>query len=143
VGKAGLPARLGDENADPNLQMWYLHRSMDCTIAPEAQIVIRFDFRDQTRAKRWRSVLGSDQGAQPRITDTGHDADLFVAHRPGSPCITSHCQEFCKNRSAIHRTAKRVQIRPAYARKCDANFNFSGSGAGRSTASTAVWLSPL
>jgi hypothetical protein len=36
VGKAGLPARLGDENADPNLQMWYLHRSMDCTIAPEA-----------------------------------------------------------------------------------------------------------
>lgn len=83
-GKAWLPARLSDENADPDLLMWDLHRSMDCSTMPEAQIVIRFDFLDQPRAKRWRWVLGSVRGAQLCITDPGYDVDLFVT----TDCVT-------------------------------------------------------
>jgi DNA-binding HxlR family transcriptional regulator len=83
-GKAWLPARLSDDNADPDLLMWDLHRSMDCTQMPQAQIVIRFDFEDQPRARRWRWVLGSSEGAQLCITDPGLEVDLFVT----TDCVT-------------------------------------------------------
>ncbi len=77
-GKAWLPASLSDDNADPDLLMWDLHRSMDSSTMPETPIVIRFEFSDQPQPKRLRWVLGSTSGVQLCITDPGLEVDLFV-----------------------------------------------------------------
>lgn len=77
-GKRWLPATLSDENADPDLVMWDMHRRMNLDRMPDARTVIQFEFTDQPRTKRLRWIVGDMNGVELCITDPGFDADLFV-----------------------------------------------------------------
>jgi DNA-binding HxlR family transcriptional regulator len=77
-GKRWLPATLSDDQADPDLVMWDMHRRMDCDRMPDTRTVIRFEFTDQPDAKRLRWIVGDGRDVDLCITDPGFDVDLFV-----------------------------------------------------------------
>ena len=77
-GKRWLPATLSDDNADPDLIMWDMHRRFNCELLPRVRTVIQFDFKDQPMAKRLRWILATAEGAELCITDPGLEPDLFV-----------------------------------------------------------------
>jgi DNA-binding HxlR family transcriptional regulator len=77
-GRTFLPATLSRDNADPDLVMWDLHRRMDLCRMPAARTVMRFEFTDQPREKRYRWIVGNSAGVELCITDPGLDIDLHV-----------------------------------------------------------------
>jgi DNA-binding HxlR family transcriptional regulator len=77
-GKCWLPATLSDDNADPDLVMWDMHRRINLDRLPHARTVIRFEFTDQPQAKRLRWIVGASDGVELCITDPGLEIDLFV-----------------------------------------------------------------
>jgi DNA-binding HxlR family transcriptional regulator len=77
-GKRWLPATLSDDNADPDLVMWDMHRRMDCDRMPDTRTVIQFEFTDQPDSKRLRWIVGGMTGVDLCMTDPGFDVDLFV-----------------------------------------------------------------
>jgi DNA-binding HxlR family transcriptional regulator len=77
-GKTWLPATLSQNEADPDLIMWDLHRRMDLDRLPPERTTIHFVFTDQPKTKRDRWILCSREGAEFCITDPGFDPDLFV-----------------------------------------------------------------
>ena len=80
-GKTWLPATLSEDEADPDLIMWDLHRRMELDRLPPGRTTIHFIFTDQPKAKRDRWILCSPEGAEYCITDPGFEADLYVTHR--------------------------------------------------------------
>jgi DNA-binding HxlR family transcriptional regulator len=78
-GKRRLPATLSRDRANPDLVMWDMHRRIDLTRMPERRTVIRFDFADQSKAKRFRWIVGNSAGVELCITEPGFDVDLFVS----------------------------------------------------------------
>ena len=77
-GKTWLPATLSEDEADPDLIMWDLHRRMELERLPQRRTTIHFIFTDQPKAKRDRWILCSPEGAEYCITDPGFEADLYV-----------------------------------------------------------------
>lgn len=77
-GKQWLPATLSDENADPDLVMWDMHRRMNLDRMPDTRTVIQFEFTDQPPAHRLRWIVGDTAGVELCITDPGFGVDLFV-----------------------------------------------------------------
>lgn len=77
-GKRWLPATLSDDNADPDLVMWDMHRRMALDCMPETRTVMRFEFADQPEARQLRWIVGDRSGVELCITDPGFDVDLFV-----------------------------------------------------------------
>lgn len=77
-GKRWLPATLSQENTDPDLVMWDMHRRMDLDRLPEAGVVVRFTFSDQPRSRRDRWLVLERGAADFCIKDPGYDVDLSV-----------------------------------------------------------------
>lgn len=77
-GKTWLPATLSDENADPDLVMWDLHRSIDPAVLPSERTVIRFDFTDQPKVRRCRWLVGDASAVELCVTEPGFEIDLLV-----------------------------------------------------------------
>jgi DNA-binding HxlR family transcriptional regulator len=64
---------LGDEDLDPHLLMWDIHRNIDLDAVPEGRTVLRFTFKDVPGpARHWWLVI------------TGNDVDL-CDFDPGQP----------------------------------------------------------
>ncbi|MEX2128127.1 MAG: helix-turn-helix domain-containing protein [Xanthobacteraceae bacterium] len=78
-GKQWMPATLSRDRADPDLVMWDMHRRMDLARMPARRTVIRFDFADQSKAKRLRWIVGNSSGVELCITDPGFEVDLYVS----------------------------------------------------------------
>lgn len=53
---------LGDEDLDPKLLMWDMHRKIDLTAVPPGRTIICFDFSDvETHSRRWWLTIDSDE----------------------------------------------------------------------------------
>lgn len=69
---------LGEEDLDPSLLLWDMHRNVDPTAVPETRTVIHFQFTDvPNRARRWWLVI-TVQDVDVCDTDPGHEVDLAV-----------------------------------------------------------------
>lgn len=77
-GKRWLPATLSDDNADPDLVMWDLHRRLHRDRLPAARTVMRFEFTDQPEAKRVRWIVADPAEVDLCVTDPGFEVDVFV-----------------------------------------------------------------
>jgi len=77
-GKRWLPPTLSKIQADPDLIMWDMHRRMNLEALPEARTVIRFEFSDQSKAKRCRWIVAEPPEIDFCITDPGFEVDVYV-----------------------------------------------------------------
>jgi DNA-binding HxlR family transcriptional regulator len=69
---------LGDEDLDPKLLMWDMHRRIALEELPPGRTVIEFRFTDVTQgARRWWLVL-THEAADVCDADPGHDVDLTL-----------------------------------------------------------------
>lgn len=63
IGRWGIRwiPELGDEDLDPHLLMWDIHRNIDLEAVPDGRSVLRFSFRDVPGAARdWWVVITGD-----------------------------------------------------------------------------------
>lgn len=77
-GKHWLPATLSQDNADPDLVMWDMHRRINLERMPASRTVICFEFTDQPQAKRLRWIVRDAHDVELCIIDPGFDADVYV-----------------------------------------------------------------
>ena len=69
---------LGDEDLDPHLLMWDVHRNVDLDAVPPGRTVLRFRFRDVPGAARsWWLVITAD-GVDLCDFDPGHPVTATV-----------------------------------------------------------------
>jgi DNA-binding HxlR family transcriptional regulator len=74
VGRWGIRwiPELGDEDLDPHLLMWDIHRNVDLDVVPVGRSVLRFTFRDvPDPARDWWLVITGD-GVDLCDFDPGH-----------------------------------------------------------------------
>jgi DNA-binding HxlR family transcriptional regulator len=72
---------LGDEDLDPKLLLWDMHRNVDHSAAPPGRTVVRFSFADvPAKAREWWLVITSDD-ADVCDADPGFDVAVSVATR--------------------------------------------------------------
>ena len=76
--KTWLPATLSRIAPDPDLIVWDMHRRFDVSRMPEKRTVLRFEFTDQPRRKRYRWIMGDTSGVELCIKDPGYEVDLYV-----------------------------------------------------------------
>jgi hypothetical protein len=80
LGRWGLRwvPELGDEDLDPHLLMWDLHRNVDVTAVPAGRTVLHFSFSDVAREERnWWVVITPDDVDLCRF-DPGHPVTASV-----------------------------------------------------------------
>jgi DNA-binding HxlR family transcriptional regulator len=80
LGQWGLRwiPELGDEDYDPHLLMWDLHRNVDLTAVPAGRTVLRFTFPDVAPEERnWWVVIDAD-GVDLCRFDPGHPVTATV-----------------------------------------------------------------
>lgn len=64
---------LGDQDLDPKLLLWDMHRNVDHAAVPPGRTVVQFVFPDvASKARRWWLVITSDE-ADVCDVDPGHD----------------------------------------------------------------------
>ena len=69
---------LGDEDLDPHLLIWDIHRNVDLDAVPPDRTVLRFTFTDVAGAARdWWLVITSE-GVDPCDADPGHPVTATV-----------------------------------------------------------------
>lgn len=69
---------LGDEDLDPHLLVWDVHRNVDLDAVPPGRTVLRFSFRDVPGAARdWWLVITKD-GVDPCDIDPGYPVTATV-----------------------------------------------------------------
>ncbi|MGZ8758411.1 MAG: winged helix-turn-helix transcriptional regulator [Aeromicrobium sp.] len=74
IGRWGIRwiPELGDEDLDPHLLMWDIHRNIDLDVVPAGRSVLRFSFRDVSDSGRdWWLVITGD-GVDLCDFDPGH-----------------------------------------------------------------------
>lgn len=78
-GRRWIP-ELGDEDLDPHLLMWDMHRYVDPTAVPGRRTVVRFTFTDVAgTARHWWLVIRCDRGEVDVCDeDPGFDVDVGV-----------------------------------------------------------------
>ncbi len=70
---------LGDEDLDPKLLLWDMHRNIDHTAVPEGRTVVQFRFSDvPANARDWWLVITADD-ADVCDVDPGHEVAVTVA----------------------------------------------------------------
>jgi DNA-binding HxlR family transcriptional regulator len=80
IGRWGIRwiPELGDEDLDPHLLMWDIHRNIDLDAVPDGRSVLRFSFRDVPHAARdWWLVISGD-GVDLCDFDPGHPVAATV-----------------------------------------------------------------
>jgi DNA-binding HxlR family transcriptional regulator len=80
LGRWGLRwvPELGDEDLDPHLLMWDLHRNVDVTAVPSGRTVLHFSFSDVAREERnWWVVITPEDVDLCRF-DPGHPVTASV-----------------------------------------------------------------
>lgn len=81
VGRWGIRwiPELGDEDLDPHLLMWDIHRNIDLEAVPDGRSVLRFSFRDvrDAAARDWWLVITGD-GVDLCDFDPGHPVAATV-----------------------------------------------------------------
>jgi DNA-binding HxlR family transcriptional regulator len=69
---------LGDEDLDPKLLLWDMHRHVDHDAVPDGRVVVAFHFPDAApRSRRWWLVI-SEGDVDVCDTDPGHPVDVVV-----------------------------------------------------------------
>jgi DNA-binding HxlR family transcriptional regulator len=69
---------LGQEDLDPSLLLWDMHRNVDHTAVPKGRTVVHFQFPDvPARARRWWLVITTDD-VDVCDTDPGYDVDANI-----------------------------------------------------------------
>ena len=69
---------LGEEDLDPSLLLWDMHRNVDHAAVPRGRTVVHFEFPDvPARSRRWWLVI-TDDDVDVCDTDPGHDVNLTV-----------------------------------------------------------------
>jgi hypothetical protein len=69
---------LGQEDLDPSLLLWDMHRNVDHTAVPKGRTVVHFQFPDvPARSRRWWLVITSDDVDVCDI-DPGYDVSVTV-----------------------------------------------------------------
>ena len=70
---------LGDEDLDPHLLLWDVHRGIDTEAVPDGRTVIAFEFPDvlPPSNRRWWIVITGD-GVDVCDADPGHDVRVTV-----------------------------------------------------------------
>jgi DNA-binding HxlR family transcriptional regulator len=72
---------LGDEDLDPKLLLWDMHRHVDHSAAPPGRTVVQFSFTDvPAKARHWWLVITSDD-ADVCDADPGFDVGVSVTTR--------------------------------------------------------------
>jgi DNA-binding HxlR family transcriptional regulator len=70
--------QLGDQDLDPKLLLWDMHRNVDWDAVPAGRTVVQFRFSDvPARARQWWLVI-SPGDADVCDEDPGHDVDVTV-----------------------------------------------------------------
>lgn len=69
---------LGDEDLDPQLLLWDMHRHVDSSVVPDGRTVVRFRFPDAAATARdWWLVINRDE-VDVCDADPGHDVAVTV-----------------------------------------------------------------
>ena len=83
-GQRWVRNRLGDDELDVSLYMWYLRCGIDRRHFPEGRSVVRFEFTDKPRLKKdnwwldqWWLIVTKDE-TDLCVQDPGHDVDLHL-----------------------------------------------------------------
>lgn len=82
VGVWGMRWRteLGEEDYDPALLMWDVHRNLDLQAMPSGRTVVAFDFPDvESRTRCWWIVVESDGAVDLCDADPGFPVDVTVS----------------------------------------------------------------
>jgi DNA-binding HxlR family transcriptional regulator len=80
LGQWGLRwvPELGDEDYDPHLLMWDLHRNLDLDVMPPGRTVLRFTFSDVPPEERSWWVVVDSEGVDLCQFDPGHPVSATV-----------------------------------------------------------------
>jgi DNA-binding HxlR family transcriptional regulator len=69
---------LGDEDLDPHLLLWDMHRGLDLDAVPDGRTVVHFQFPDVPRHNSWWWLVIDDAGVDVCDVDPGHPVTVTV-----------------------------------------------------------------
>lgn len=71
--------QLGEDDLDPHLLMWDMHRNIDFAAVPDARTVVAFEFTDvERRSRDWWLVINGQSGSEVCDFDPGFDVQVAV-----------------------------------------------------------------
>lgn len=70
---------LGEEDLDPSMLVWDIHRTIDTTFFTEALTVIRIEFTDYTSQFHFWWIVIRDADADVCLKDPGYEVDLNIS----------------------------------------------------------------
>ncbi len=83
-GQRWVRNRLGDDELDVNLLMWYLRCGVDRQDFPPGRSIVCFEYTDRPRLSKdnwwvdkWWLIV-TDEGVDLCVQDPGHEVDLYV-----------------------------------------------------------------
>ncbi|GAB3178826.1 hypothetical protein GCM10027060_05480 [Nesterenkonia halophila] len=82
LGEWGVQWRseLGDDDLDPHLLLWDIHRNIDVAALPEGRVVLAFTFTDvEPRTRTWWIVVSADGDVDVCDVDPGHPATVRMS----------------------------------------------------------------
>lgn len=80
IGQRGIRwiGELGDQDLDPHLLLWDIHRNIDLEAVPDGRTVVQFSFTGhRTPAREWRLVITA-AGVDVCDFDPGYDVQVTV-----------------------------------------------------------------
>ena len=69
---------VGDEDLDPHLLMWDIHRNLDLEAIPDGRTVLHFQFPGIPRPSAWWWLVIDDDGVDVCDVDPGHPVTVTV-----------------------------------------------------------------
>lgn len=78
-GQRWIRGQLHEDDLDPDLLMWDIHRRIDLAALPSRPILAQFEFAGVRRGRRRWWLLIRQDGVDLCLTDPGFEVDLFVA----------------------------------------------------------------
>lgn len=78
-GHRWVRSDLSDDDLDPSMLMWDIHRTMDAGFFKEHRTVIQFEFTDYTSKFRFWWIVVTDGDADVCMKDIGYEVDLMIS----------------------------------------------------------------
>ncbi len=75
-GQRWATADLDDDDLDPALLMWDIHRRVPAELLPQRRVVVRFHFQEVRKERYW--LVLEPGGVDICYKDPGHPVDLYV-----------------------------------------------------------------